>query len=364
MTVTDITYRFSTLSRTMERTLVADIRLTGEDLVITETVRSTMETEVRRYGLSRETADEFLALIERFNVTSWAGKAPSSPKTADAGSTCTVSFLTLRSDDGSSADITFRETDETTGNEAAEAFRKLYFSTVRNADKISEETIYPDLKECRSITEHHGPVTAVETDSFSSGMMMGSNTSYTQTVEKIGGKDGTVRVTVRMTRGNGPEVSCSKETESDIFARVQEISDRENLPAWHYVCTDPSIPVDTSMIPLDYTSRSCLNIYYDDSLITGFPLAKRTIGEKARKMGGEKVDNEITQMINECVKRSGAKDELPEAASSPAANTHEPVIPVNAFTGFGMIGIQGWDCVCGAKGNTGKFCSNCGIKRP
>ena len=195
-------------------------------------------------------------------------------------------------------------------------------------------------------------------------MMMGSNTSYTQTVEKIDGKDGTVRVTVRMTRGNGPEVSCSKETESDIFARVQEISDRENLPAWHYVCTDPSIPVDTSMIPLDYTSRSCLNIYYDDSLITGFPLAKRTIGEKARKMGGEKVDNEITQMINECVKRSGAKDELPEAASSPAANTHEPVIPVNAFTGFGMIGIQGWDCVCGAKGNTGKFCSNCGIKRP
>ena len=364
MTVTGITYRFSTLSRTMERTLEADIRLTGEDLVITETVRSTMETEVRRYGLSRETADEFLALIERFNVTSWAGKTPSSPKTTDAGSTCTVSFLTLRSDDGSSADITFRETDETTGNEAAEAFRKLYFSTVRNADKISEETIYPDLKECRSITEHHGPVTAVETDSFSSGMMMGSNTSYTQTVEKIDGKDGTVRVTVRITRGNGPEVSCSKETESDIFARVQEISDRENLPAWHYVCTDPSIPVDTSMIPLDYTSRSCLNIYYDDSLITGFPRAKRTIGEKARKMGGEKVDNEITQMINECVKRSGAKDELPEAASSPAANTHEPVIPVNAFTGFGMIGIQGWDCVCGAKGNTGKFCSNCGIKRP
>ena len=136
MTVTGITYRFSTLSRTMERTLEADIRLTGEDLVITETVRSTMETEVRRYGFSRETADEFLALIERFNVTSWAGKTPSSPKTADAGSTCTVSFLTLRSDDGSSADITFRETDETTGNEAAEAFRKLYFSTVRNADNI------------------------------------------------------------------------------------------------------------------------------------------------------------------------------------------------------------------------------------
>jgi hypothetical protein len=31
-------------------------------------------------------------------------------------------------------------------------------------------------------------------------MMMGSNESYYQTVEKIGGKDGTVRVTIRRKR--------------------------------------------------------------------------------------------------------------------------------------------------------------------
>ena len=85
----------------------------------------------------------------------------------------------------------------------------------------------------------------------------------------------------RKKAGNEPETSDSRELRSDILAKVQEISDRENLPCWHYACVDPSIPVDRSMMPMDYSSSDCVNIYYDDSLITGCPRIKRTIGESA-----------------------------------------------------------------------------------
>ena len=359
----------------------AAIPLSGEDLVITEIKRQEYETEVRKYKLSPETVAEFTALIDKYGITGWTGKTPTAPKTYGNAGSMTSCVLTLNFDDGSNSLITFREVSEQTGKEAVFAFRKLYSDTAVSENLISEETVYPKLKECREIEEEHGPVTAIETGSFTMGMMYGSNETYTQLVEKIEGKEGTVRVTIKRQRGNAPEQTSSKEIRSDIFSKVQEISDKENLPCWHYASKDPSVPVDTSMKPMDYSASGWLNLYYDDTLINGFPKVKRTIGETACSQGGKEVDRALTALVNECVEASGLKtvpaDPLIQANPVTADPNAMPPLALGMMAGI-MAGMQipnetkeppadnggPWDCSCGAKGVTGKFCSECGNPRP
>ena len=391
MTITGIKYRFTMFSIHSDHSFDAYIPFTGEDQVITQITRCSYETEKKTYPLSRDMVSQYLSLIDEYKITEWIGRTPASPETYNDEKLHESSELTLIFDDGSESVITFREDSPETGKEAEIKFRKLYFSSTQNDAMLSEEKTYPNLKDCREIKENHGPVTAVETSHFSMGMMYNSNVTVKQKVEKIEGKDGIVLVTVTRKAGNLPEESDSKEFSSDIFSKIQEISDKENLAAWHYACVDPSIPVDRSMMPLDYSSSACLNIYYDDSLITGCPRVMRTIGEKACDMGGREIDRTITEMINECVRGSGAKVEAKDLnsyiASVPQDNVPQPQL--NGFIGMGMFKMPGfvqqtsnvqetagqqatepapvsngpWDCNCGAKRLTGKFCPECGNPR-
>ena len=388
MAVTGINYRFIMIGATTDHTIEGEIPFEGDDLVITSLTRGSYETKVKKCRLTPDMIDSFKDLISKYNLTEWAGRTPSAPEPFDPERTNIAALLTLRSDDGTDSLITFREAGKETGKEAFEAFRKLFFNSTGNDSVISEECLYPSLKECRGIREEHGPVTAVETYFFEMGMMYNSNKTVYQTVEKVKGKQNTVLVTVRKKAGDLPEVSDSREIESDILSRVQEISDKENLPAWEYVCKDPSIPVDRSMMPLDYSSSSSLSIYYDDSLITGAPRIKRTIGETARSMGGAAVDKEISELICKCVEQADIHVEAPTVnpfngiGSIPAGSA--PGTPLNGFMGMGMLNLNlqntptstpapepgapvqtgPWDCAsCGQKGITGKFCHNCGAPR-
>lgn len=367
MAVTGLYYKQITVSTVSDFAFEGLIPFEGEDLVMTKISRNNHSTEISKYKLPQDTIDQFRALIEKYNVTDWAGKTPSAPAIIPGERTGIAYFLTLIFDDGTSSEITFRETEN--GKEAADEFRRLFFGTAIKENMISFEEVYPNLKDCREIKENHGPVVAVETGSFSCGMMAGSSEQYTQTVEKIEGKEGTVRVTVKVKRGDNPEQTCSKETVSDIFSKVQELSDKENLPGWNYACLNPEVPIDYSMRPTDYTCSGWLNIYYDDSLITGCPRIKRTIGEMACKLGGKEVDRIITEMINECVAKSGAKIDL--------SNDNPYLAGFQPFECLGMKNVVGmtmeqlctaqegsWTCrMCGTKDLKGNFCSECGASR-
>lgn len=297
--------------------------------VMTKTTRESNHTEIKKFNITQENIDQLLALIERYNVTEWIGKPSSAPAIIDVEKAAEVAVLELELDDGSKSGITFREVPEDTGTEAEDAFRTLLFQSAVDDKMTSKEVVYPSLKESRKIIEKHGPVVAVEISSYESGMMYGSNVSRRQIIERIPDKDGVVKVTVKSKQGNNPEESGSMETGSDIISKIQEISDRENLPSWHYACTDPSIPPE--FIVCDYSSSSCINIYYDDSLISGATRIKRTIGEAAEKTGGAEVSKMLYKMIRECVEASGAK---PRSLS--------------------------YVCECGHTGRGDKFCPNCG----
>ena len=371
MVITGISLKQIIFNTASDFTIEGVIPFEGEDRVLTKISRNDHSTEITKYALSQETADQFRALIEKYGITDWIGKTPAKPQPPKGTSNHGLAhFLTLNFDDGSKAEITFRETEN--GKEAADEFRRLFFATADKENVISFEEVYPNLKDCREIKENHGPVIAVETGSFSCGMMAGSSENYTQTVEKIEGKEGTVRVTVKVKRGDNPEQTCSKETVSDIFSKVQELSDKENLPGWNYACLNPEVPIDYSMRPLDYSSSGWLNIYYDDSLITGAPRIKRTIGEMACKLGGKEVDRIITGLINDCVAKSGAKIDL--SNDNPYLAGFQPFACVGMKNLVGMTMEQmaqmraaendSWTCrMCGTTDLKGNFCSECGASR-
>ena len=375
MAIAAVRYIMTIFSPRMDHSVEGRIPVSGEEHEITWYSRDSYETSVKRFKLSQETIDRYLALIGKYGIEEQAGKIEQAPEVFRDEHSHRVSFLILCYDDGSEKKVTFGENDASF-KEAAEEFGKLFFTATSDEDLISETLEYPTLNQCRAMKEEHGPVVAVETSFSSSGMMYGSNRSVVQLVEKVEGVDGTVRVTVRMKAGNEPEASDSRELRSGILTKVQEISDRENLPCWHYASIDPSIPVDRSMIPLDYSSSGCVNIYYDDSLITGCPRVKRTIGESACKMGGDEVSSLLSKMVGDCVAGSGVDVKMPEVKYqefSPLGMGADPSL-TNAFKGImpaqkAAVAAQTvqrdadgtWTCSeCGQTGNTGKFCPNCG----
>ncbi|MBP5261033.1 MAG: hypothetical protein J6Z43_02755 [Clostridiales bacterium] len=382
MNITGITFDFTFFTSTMDSTIRFEIPLTGEGDTVTKINRDSGETKVSRYRLSDETRDKLKEFLSRYGIEDWIGVESALPKVFDGEGCMEVCFLYLKSDDGAVHKITFRENDQ--GKEASVELRKLCFAAAEDDLKISEELLYPTLKECRYIREEHGPVVAVETYFFSCGMMYNSNQTTKQLIEKTG--DGLVRVTIRKKAGNLDEVSESRDNiKSDIFERIQEISDRENIPGWEYACIDPNIPVDRSMMPLDYSSSSSLTVMYDDTLITGAPRIRRTIGESACKLGGAEVDKEISELVRDCVGLADIKLDMPGQnlfemiGSTPATVGVTP--SMGPFAGMQQAQMQAmaqtmaqspstmgesgeWTCSCGTTGLTAKFCYNCGGPRP
>ena len=391
MTITGINYKLIYISvdstHTFDHIMEAEIPFEGDDISVTQINRETVYTKFTKYSQTQEIIDQFKALIDKYGITDWVGKTPALPKKIECDGRGELNYLTLRFADGTSSTITFREVPEETGKAASSEFSKLFYECINNEKKISEEETYPTLNQCRELKEEHGPVVAIETSSFESGMMYNSNIWYIQTIEKVPDKEGIVKVTLKRKQGDLPEQTDSKEVESDIFSKVQEISDRENLPVWNYAAIDPNLPRE---IVFDYTFSSSINIYYDDTLVTGASGIKRSIGEAACKMGGSEVDKQLSALIKECVSKSGAKIEV--STANPYLYTAADLggapqqMPLNAFMGIGQMNqlqqqqmdfvkqnIAGqpsqpqnegtWNCTCGKTGLTGKFCPECGNPR-
>ena len=347
-----------------------EIPFTGDEPVMTRTKLSSLETTVEKFKLSQETVSQFKNLIDEFSVLDWIGK-PAAPLEIADDSNKTECSLTLNFEDGTSADITFRETDKETGEKAAKSFRMLFFDSGKEEDLISKEEKYPTIKDCREMKETHGPVVAIETHAFSMGMMYGSNQTTIRTIEKIPDKEGMVLVTVKKQAGDKPEVSESKECASDIFSKIQEISDKENLPCWHYVRKDPSKP-DCRPVVMDYSSNYSISLFYDDSHITGHPKTKRTLEDYISYLGGEEVIKALRELVSNCVGTAGISLDMPQMNLFDQTNGM-PIAMAQAAPDFqktfpGMIppaNAATWTCkVCGKSGLISKFCPECGYPRP
>ena len=128
MDLLGIVFHFLAVSSFGDRSFSAEIPFNGDDRILLQTELGSFESTVKKYRLSQETVDQFKKLIDEYKILEWIGKPVTPPEIVD-GTNAAVSSLTLRFDDGTSADITFRETDKETGEAAAKAFRTLFFDS-------------------------------------------------------------------------------------------------------------------------------------------------------------------------------------------------------------------------------------------
>ena len=123
MNITGINFKHTRINiseeYTFDHTTEWDMPFGGEDLVITKITRDETDTKICKYPLDQGIISQFKDLIAKFGITDWCEKTPAPPKIIEPGKSGTACILTLRSDDGTESEITFRESPEDTGKKAS-----------------------------------------------------------------------------------------------------------------------------------------------------------------------------------------------------------------------------------------------------
>ena len=220
------------------------------------------------------------------------------------------------------------------------------------------ENEYPNIKQLRKLQEDHGPLIEVLWSNYSSGMMMGS---VARSSIRIYRENGEVRVMNRDMRVYEPEYTSVYEADEGLLEKLQNISDRENLPLWGLLKADPQKTLQV----LDYSSVSTITLTYDACQIGDrLPLTVCFSWEAVRQQNVTEVWEEIVGILKEGI----VAERLLESSSEPnpygnpfgPANNERPENREPVFAEDGS-----WTCPsCGKKGNTGKFCCECGSRKP
>lgn len=208
------------------------------------------------------------------------------------------------------------------------------------------------LKEARAFQTGHGPLTACGWIHSSSGMMMNSTTQEKASVEW--NADGDALLRIEKKEGGGARELSVYRVDKEVSAAIRNLIERENLAAWEYLAYDPSREPRI----YDYSSSSSLFLRFDESISDRrYPVTVTVGSGQASQNGGEKVFSEFHELVYQ--------SRTPENLLS---EERTPADPSNPFAPFGMgmtpLSAKEWTCaVCGAGGNTGKFCPECGSPR-
>ena len=382
--IVSLDFRFINVLSSFVHTKEVELPLTGDDMIMTVFERDSYNTSVKKYSASAELLKQVRSVIEQYDITGWIGAPSDPPKVIDEERGGTVNMLYIKFANDNEELITFRETPDETGKEAAFALRRIILDSLTEETLISSEEVYPKLSECKKLREEHGPVCKIESRYFSTGMMAFSNLTIVQTIEMEGPK---LKVTRKEQRGKEPEKIQSAEIDSDIMDRLQTISDTENLPVWNYAAIDPEKMYRNDGI-MDYIPPSCdIDIYYDDTPVTGIPRVKCSIGDAVCKLGGKEIYRSISDLIHEAMEKAGLIPEstppklsMPlemttsagwglfgamnaaQQAQAAAATGFVSQTSSQVSTGTGASSGTTWTCTCGSV-NTTNFCPNCGGAR-
>ena len=250
------------------------------------------------------------------------------------------------------------------------------FGKVGRRDIWPEDGHIPTLVEVRKKEEQHGPLIEVEWSGSSSGMMMGSISKYSMRLFR---ENDEVRLVDMDMKTYGPVITRTYAVDDGILDKFERIIEKDNLAAWGHIKVDQ----DKRMIVYDYSSSSFLNLVFDDrGSGDGFLTSVSIDGEAVSQQGGDEVWHAVVSLLKECID----PDQILFESTEPNPYTGG-IVPGSGFPGFGTIdpaarnGNNGttaegdgtsviaedgsWTCgTCGATGNTGKFCPECGSRRP
>ena len=205
------------------------------------------------------------------------------------------------------------------------------------------------LAEARKMKTDHGPLLACGWSHSSSGMMMNSRKSETATIEWAA--DGSAVLRIEKKEGNGARETGVYRVDEKVSAAILALIERENLAAWEYLAYDPSREPQI----LDFSSSSNLFLRFDESGSgLKWPVSVTVGTGQADQNGGGKILSEFHDLVYRCRTPENLLSEEKTPGKKP-----DPFGPVMTPPAAGT-----WKCaVCGAEGNPGKFCSNCGSPR-
>jgi hypothetical protein len=204
------------------------------------------------------------------------------------------------------------------------------------------------LGQLRQQKEEHGELTGVVFSSVSSGMMYNSNTEHSISIML---KNGWQEITVSDKNAFEAKHITVYKAKDDVLAKVRRLIDRENLAAWSMLKEKNKMQV------YDYSSNAGVTLYFNDSSIGGSSYVSKHIDTSAvHEHGGDEVINELSRMLYEAAAK--AEVFIPERIFG-----HDTNISASGFAQMTMPGE--WKCPeCNFEKNTGKFCINCGCKKP
>lgn len=218
-----------------------------------------------------------------------------------------------------------------------------------------EDGHLPSLEEVRAKEENHGPLTEVQWSTSRSGMMRGDLSRSSLRLYRENGEG-------RLTSADMPafkaETIRTYSVGDEVFRKMQELADRENLAAWSFLKPDP----EKQLFAYDVSVSTDISLTFDDSSLGAKYPVTRSIGREAAVMaGGEEVWDEVHDLLSSCV--------VPENLIRTDTKAN-PYSPLTGKYGAGPAetapAADGtWTCPeCGKTGNTTKFCPECGTRQP
>lgn len=214
---------------------------------------------------------------------------------------------------------------------------------------MEEQKKYPSLKEVKAKVEKHGILTGCSLSYYSGGMMFNSNSSDSISVDM---KNGEVTITQRVKPAFQGETTTVYRAKTDVLGEVRKLVDRENMAAWDV------LEYVREFVVYDQSSSAGMSLYFDDKEFGGNPYESKHINLQAvRQQGAGDVEDEYCKILHDAIK---------------AAEVIEVTQGKNS--GMGSMGMgmmvnapaEGcWQCPeCNYNKNKGKFCTECGRKKP
>ncbi|MBQ1369472.1 MAG: hypothetical protein IIY45_15495 [Firmicutes bacterium] len=213
------------------------------------------------------------------------------------------------------------------------------------------------LEEAKSIPGPKGKLLSIEMSSWSSGMMMNSGTKHSI---KLDWSDGKIMLTKADSTGwEGDITRLYRALESDAAA-ICAVAARENLASWENLREIPP-----AFQIMDYSSGASIALVYElnDPERSWQKTERFTINTTAaRQLGGGEVIDELYAILNGCCR----EENLISEEKTPPKNNLPGFMGINQVPEKETIqeAEDSWKCsFCGTM-NTGKFCCECGVRKP
>lgn len=221
-----------------------------------------------------------------------------------------------------------------------------------------------ELNEKEITDEKHGPLIRFSFNRTTHSMMAGGGSSCGDSIEW--GRDGSITLKCDSS-GGGKSTHMEYRLKPDVAEKVRDFVTRAHLAAV------AKMDIQTPLVYDCFTSAS-ITMGFDDSEIGGSRYESVTLQCGPAGMTFKKVEDEIYQLISEC-KETGecTVNEERENGNGFLGMMNPGMMGMNPLANLGNTTVKpgktptgnGWKCMnCGYEGNEGKFCTECGCKRP